>query len=167
MVWNQTVESVISTLEQNPWETSSFLAETFIIVSNFPVHSHVHKSLPYILLLNPLQCYPPRHSSLLHLCFLNSPIYQEASSIEVLLLNIVCILCLPHVCYMSYPLHPRFYQPNSRKVYDVLYYAVFFNLVWIPDILLTTLNSNSSIHVPLEERRFNFLPIQNDKKYEK
>ena len=103
VAWDQTVESVISTLEQNSWETSSFLAETFIIVSNFAVHSHSHKSLWYILLLNPLQCYPPSHLGLLHLCFSNSCFYQEASSIEVLLLNMyeyfpspMCATCLAH-----------------------------------------------------------------------
>ena len=47
------------------------------------------------------------------------------------------------------------------------YYAVLFGLVWIPDILLTTCNAAPSIHVTSVGRRFNFLPVQNDKTYEK
>jgi len=71
VTWNQTVEWVISTLEQNPWEAGCFLDETFIIVNNFVAHLACSQKLTIYTLvtqLNPLQYYSPRHLKVCYIC---------------------------------------------------------------------------------------------------
>ena len=88
--------------------------------------------------VNPLQCYPPRHSSLLHLCFLNSRTYKEVSSMCA-----TCATCLTHYILDFTSLTVGKFTNN-----DVPYYAVLFGLVCIPDMFLTTFNATPSIRVP-------------------
>jgi hypothetical protein len=66
-------------------------------------------------------------------------------------------------CFTHYIVHFTSLTIGKFTNYNP-YYAVFFGVVWIADILLTTLFATPSIHVTSVGRRCNILHILNDKK---